>query len=104
MSKTYSIKRGDTWPAITAQLLHQGNPINLSGAIVRLVARSANVTIQRQATITNDLTGRVQCVLLPEDTAVAGHYHAEFEITFVGGEKTTVPNNDYFSLLIIEDL
>ena len=104
VSTTYTIKRGDTWPIISAQLLHQGAAINLLGASVRLVARSGTKRIDRPAVVTNALEGRVTCALTAADVIVAGHYHAEFEVTFAGGEVTTVPNDGYFSLVFIGDL
>ena len=104
MSTTFTIKRGDTWPVLTAQLLHQDGPVDLTGATVRLIARSGTQTITRPAVVTNALEGRVRCPLPTEDVGVAGHYHAEFEVTFAGGGITTVPNDGYFSLVFIADL
>ena len=104
MSIVYRVKRGDTWPNLSAQLMHQGGAIDLTGATVQLVARSASKIIQRSATVTDALSGFVTCALSAEDTEVSGRYNAEFEITFYDGRKTTVPNNDHFRILIIDDL
>lgn len=44
------------------------------------------------------------CDLSAADVNASGHFHAEFEVTFAGGEVTTVPNDGYFSLVMIGDL
>jgi len=102
----YHVKRGDTLPSIVAQLLDaDNNPIDLTGTIVILIARSGTRTIQKPCVITNALTGHVAVHLDISETTHSGHYHAEFEITHLfGDEKLTVPNDGYFSIIITEDL
>lgn len=102
----YHVKRGDTLPSIVAQLLDaDNNPIDLTGTIVILIARSGTRVIQKQCVINNALTGQVLVHLDTSETSYTGHYHAEFEITYLfGNEKLTVPNDGYFSIIITEDL
>lgn len=62
------------------------------------------ITIRKVANITNASAGQVECWFEAADTSMSGSFRAEFEITFIGGERATVPNNDYFKVLIIDDI
>lgn len=109
MNAIYKIKRNDTWPPLRATLLQvDGIPIDLTNASVEVFIRSLKsspiITIRKGVNVVDALAGRVECWLDAVDTSISGTYKAEFEIVFAGGERATVPNSDYFKILIIDDI
>jgi hypothetical protein len=101
------VKRNDLKPDINATLLDQtGVPIDLTGATVRFIIASSErgVIVNAPATIVNATQGKVRYTWVSGDTANAGEYRAEFEVTFSDGRKLTVPNDSYISVRILEDL
>ena len=106
MSTVFYAKRNDTLPSLVAQLLDaDNNPIDLTNTTVMLIARSGTRVIQRPCVITNALMAWVAVHFDEGETHHSGPYRAEFEITYLfGGDKLTVPNDGYFSIIITEDL
>lgn len=120
--KTFEIKRGDSWRPLEAVLLEVDGPIDLTNADrVRLRLRSpAVVVLTGDLTIVEDEqggpeTGRVYYQWQrpegdPDDGGVRGDldfdgtYRAEFEIEWNTGDLQTVPNNDYFTVVVYPDL
>jgi hypothetical protein len=106
----YEIKRNDTFPPITATLQDEQGIIPLTGTTVRFkmaAAPDAGITftpISRACTITNATGGTVQFSWQAGDTATAGVYRAEFEVTFPNGAIETFPSNDYINIIIRSDL
>jgi len=102
----YRIKRHDTWPPLRATLIQaDGAALKLDGATVWLIARTAEgQSLRKPVDIIDAQNGRVECRLSAVDTGMPARYRAEFEVTFSDGQKTTVPNDDYFSIVIVEDL
>lgn len=49
-------------------------------------------------------SGIVQYAWSGSDTATAGMYSAEFEITFGDGKIETFPNSDYIRVEILDDI
>ena len=104
---TFTVKQNDTVPALEAQLLDaDGVGINLEMSQVRFraIERFGKKTIEKFATITDELTGKVQIDWQAGDTDIAGYYNCEFEITFTDSTILTVPNDGYFMISIIEEL
>lgn len=105
---TYSVKTGDTAPAPSTILLDgAGNPVPLTGATVRFKARKTpggTALIDQVATVVTPLEGIVRYDLQAGDTAVAGSYLAEWQVTFGGGQVQTFPGEGYDELLVTTDL
>lgn len=102
-----TIKKGDTYPPLRAYLqMRTGTPIRIEGATVRLVLKDEedNIVLNKIVTIEDFNSGYVSYRWLPADTAVAGEYRGEFEITWLDGSILTVPNDGYFTLNIVKDL
>lgn len=93
----FFIKQGDTSSAITAQLKDDaGNPVNITGASVLFKMQPYTGTgseISAAATITNAAEGRVSYTFTAPQTADAGWFAAEWQVTFAGGAIQTFPND-----------
>lgn len=107
MSRHY-LKRGDTLPSIVSELRDgRGAPVNLTGASVKFVYRSAaagGATVQRTATVVDAGRSIVRYDFVSGDTLTAGTYKAEWEVTFDGGAKLTFPNDSFIELVVVADL
>jgi hypothetical protein len=87
--------QGDTGPDIAAVLHVQGNTstvIDLTGATVRFQMRKPDdrkFTVDAPATIQDADAGDVVYQWSPNDLAVEGDYHVQWEITFSNGRVQT---------------
>lgn len=103
----FTIKRRDTLPPIAATLADADGPIDLTGATVRFHLRNINGTstvVDAAATVVSAAAGTVRYDWTVDDTATAGNYVAEWEITFGDGTEMTCPNTGHTSVAIIEDI
>jgi hypothetical protein len=99
------LKRGDTRPPLTAQLVDDNGAIDLTSLTsVKLLMKLGQTVVSAPVTVVDALTGRVQCTWLPAHTNTAGVYNAEFEITWSDGGIETIPNDSYFTIEIFQDL
>lgn len=101
----YVIKANDTYPAIEAVLSDQLGAIDLTTADqVKLLLKSSAFVITGICDIVDAATGSVSYTWQVGDTANAGTYSGEFEITWATDIIETVPNDGYFSVDIVADL
>lgn len=96
---TFTIKRGDTAPALRFALLPE--TVDLTGANVVFVMdglghQPAHVIETRPAVVQYDWQ--------PGDTDRPGLHRAEFEVTYSDGSVETFPNSGYLLVQIGEDL
>ena len=101
------MKRNDTSPLIAATLTDAAGPIDLSAAAgVQFHLRTAagEVVVNAAATIVDAAAGEVEYGWQAGDTATAGRFEFEFEITFLDGSILTVPNTGYEQLVIVPDV
>jgi hypothetical protein len=106
-NNVFTIKRGDTLPALARTLGDASGAVDLTGASVRFIMRAANrdvVVVDFPAQIVSAVEGKVSYAWRPEDTAVAGSYDAEFEVTFGDGNILTFPNGGNIRISIVPDL
>lgn len=105
---TFTLKQGDTAPALKATLKRGGGePVDLTAA--------SNITFLledglRGVLIEDDLDGNVSLVNAPEgvvqynwqdeDTDTTGQKQAEFIVDFESGKSETFPNSDYIYVSI----
>lgn len=103
-----TLKRGDTTPALDAQLFgSDGNPVDLTDAVrVRFIVVDAKGTkiIDSDAQVSSAPEGRVRYLWQQGDTDNVGNYRAEFEVTFADGRVGTYPNDRYLNIRILPDL
>lgn len=100
----FSIKRGDTSPSIAATLTDaDGAPINLTGASVRF-HMVGSATVDAAAVIVSPTAGTVRYDWQAGDTAAAGWYQAEWEVTYADNAVETFPNAGTTRVRIDPDL
>lgn len=108
----FRIKQGDTLPNIPFQIFKPDGvtPEDLTGADVSIVVRTKGgtnatpVLFKKPCDITDALLAKGVYDWDAGDTAVAGNYEYEFEITWADGNIQTVPVETYLELLIIDDI
>ena len=108
----FEIKRGDSWRPIEAVLMGAEGPIDLTDATeVRLKLRSDSRIVLTGAVDRLDRPGGKVSYQwsrgddsTPGDLDQVGRYRAEFEIEWDTGDLQTVPNNDYFWVVVYDDL
>lgn len=103
----FKIKRGDTSPALRMQLVPA---VNLTGAQVRFNMigpfETPTKVINRQAgaVVAPSVNGIVRYDWRAGDTAKAGVYQAEFEVTYSDGTVETFPNGEHIQVSVLPDL
>ena len=105
----YEAKQNDTRPRPDATLRYSDGSIpDLTGASVKFLAREMGgdgvPLIDASATITDVPTAAVEYVLTADDTAEAGSFYAEWEVTFADGTVQTFPTRGFDVLLIGGDI
>jgi hypothetical protein len=103
---TLKIKRHDIGRSIEDQLLWGSDPMDLTNATVKLLLKLGPTVLTRTATIPTETAteGRVSYTLQPSDTAQAGIWQLEWEVSFPGGAVQSVPDDNHHRLIIVEDL
>lgn len=108
MKSDFSIKRNDLSPAIKSQLLDEDdNPVDLSSASVRFIMSDYEenvIIVDGVAVIDNALDGIVYYQWQAGDTEQAGHFRAEWEVTYPNDNPETFPNDNFLDIKIAEDL
>jgi hypothetical protein len=111
------VKQGDTARVWTDTLTIDDEPIDLTGAVVKLRIRAYEPSgpfgtlggtptgdaTEEDATVTDALAGEVSYQPNDGDVAVAGFFALEWAIT-IAGAHLTVPSNGYIILQVVGDL
>ena len=96
MAEQFTIGQGDTWPPIQAALKDaEGAAVDITGATVEVNMKAAggSLTIDHGAAdILVPASGTVEYEWETLDTATAGSYTFEWEVTFSDGKIATFPN------------
>lgn len=104
----FYIKQNDTSPFLLATLKDgNGNLIDLTAATVRFHMRAvgaSSATVDGSAAIVNEDQGAVKYTWQSGDTATAGIYEAEFEVTYSGGAIETFPNDGFIRVVVTDDV
>lgn len=110
MAKLLTVKRGDTAPPYVATLTYVDKdgvvtPVDLTGAAVKVLGEGDTVgmpPINRVATGTDQ--GEVRMNWAAGDTAVAGRYRTEIQVTYPDGSVLTFPAGGYLDVVVVPDL
>lgn len=103
----FNIKQNDTSPSLQATLKDAAlDPINLTGASVRLHMKSVDGTlkIDQPMTIVTPLQGIIQYDWQAGDTDTVGTYYVEFEVTYSDNSVETFPNNSSKVVSVVKEL
>ena len=114
----FYIKQGNTSPAILRQLQDAGGaPVNLAGASVRFSMASPDGTVRIARAVAAVFTGALpgggmasavdgwmRYAWAVGDTAIAGQFNAEFEVTYADASVETAPNAGYEAIHIEKKL
>jgi BppU N-terminal domain len=104
----FTIKAHDRLPAIAATLVDAEQvPVNLTGATITFIMADATSRIVKTASaavLVNPEQGQVRYDWASIDTATAGDYVAEWQVTYAGGKQQTFPSNSYNTVTIVADL
>ena len=106
--ETFYIKRGDTSPAIRYAL--SPTTVVLTGATVRFQMRArrsrggATVIDAVAVVVTATGTPTVEYQWQAGNTANAGIFEAEFQVTYADGRNETFPNDGFISVKVSEDV
>lgn len=101
----FTIKRGDTSPALRFVLLPDS--VSLAGATVRfqMRARGGPTVIDRPAEIQSIFEPAVVAHRwLPGDTDQADRFEAEFRVTNMDGTVETFPNLGFIEVFVADDV
>lgn len=116
MAVDFTIKQGDTLPALTATLtdsrglspfVEDDGTTPLTGYSVRchiVHARTGSVLVDEDADVDDEEDGDVSYQWQAGDTATAGTYHAEWSVLYASGDTLTFPNNGFNVILIVPAL
>ena len=103
---SFFIKRGDTSPSIIYVL--SPSEVDLTGATVRFNMRSKAGAIQinraSAVIVTASGTPTVRYNWQAGNTAVAGVYEAEFEVTYASTAVETFPNDVHIIVAVTNDI
>ena len=105
----FFIKQGDTAPKLSVTLKDENNavvPLTAASSVVfHMYDADMNQRVDAgAATIDDAANGKVSYQWQAADTAVAGKFFGEFEVTWNDGTKTTFPNYRYLEIVIRGEL
>ena len=106
----FSIKRGDTLPALYAQIVNANGPINLTDATVTMRFWPSSCCSLPPASsvksgvciLFSPIRGTVRYDWQTTDTSDAGTYEMEFAIEYLDGARFTAPNDGTLELVIVD--
>lgn len=103
---TNKIKQNDTARVFQDTLTFHDQVIDLTGCVVYFILRKVHGVVfrKRLATVLNAIQGTVEYDPVALDTAEAGRFMVEWEITFPDGTILTAPEDGYRELIICPDL
>jgi hypothetical protein len=112
MSSEFFIKRTNQLPVLRAELADSQGPVSLISAsgvdfIYRKRPTSGSITGTvhiNTGQIISGAEGIVQYNWTTGDVNTAGHYLAEWRVTFTNGQKLSFPNSEYLRFQIVDDL
>lgn len=105
----FHMKLGDRKPTLQATLWSgtAATPVDITGGSVKLLIRprgSTAVAAEHTAQIVTAASGVVKYEWAGTELTTVGIYYAEWEVTFSDGTKGTFPNDDYFTIQVLDDL
>jgi hypothetical protein len=106
MADKFYIKQNDRLPELTGQFLTpEGDPVNLTGATLRLHMQRSEDTLDVAIQVDGEPTnGRFRYAWAAGDTDEAGRFPAEIQATYPGNRPLTSPNRKNITIVITPEL
>ena len=114
MSSTFTIKQGDTGPALEVTLRDSdGTALDISGNLgVQFQMKPAEyvgndavgLTVDASATVVDATNGIVKYVWGASDTTEVGDYSAEFVVTASDATVRTIPSPSFILVRVVQDI
>ena len=106
---TFYIKQNDSRPELDVFLRDdKDRSINVTGATVKFNMRNASDNTTKisagSVTTVSSTSGRVKYSFSTSDTDTSGNFDGEFQVTFVGGQVETFPNDGFIKVIITDDV
>lgn len=104
---TFSIKKGDTSPALRATLRYDDcTIINLTNATAIFRMRQAGTTsvLINAAAVIVSVAGIVEYRWSAPNTATVGAYDGEFVVTYANGKVETFPSDGFIAIEIVDSI
>ena len=106
---TFYIKQNDSRPELDVYLRDdKDRSINITGATVKFNMRAASdntIKINNgSVTTVSSTAGRVKYSFTTTNTDTSGNFDGEFEVTFVGGQVESFPNDGYIQVISTDDV
>jgi len=111
---TFAIKRNDTMPSLMVNVIDRGRLLQkqyyslsgVTGVTFTMVDTSCDIAkiLNQEAQITCVSGGVIQYNWKLGDTNVSGNYKGEFELSYTGGGKLTIPQVGGIDIEINDDL
>ena len=108
-AQTFYIKQNYTRPELDVFLRDdKDRSINITGSTVKFNLRNSSDNVVKidngSVTTVSSTAGRVKYSFTAANTDTSGNFDGEFEVTFVGGQVETFPNDGYIKVIITDDL
>lgn len=104
MSRTFTIKRGDTSPALRFAIEPESTDLTLATCTFQMRPRRGAIAIDSEATVENLSPPVLRYNWASGDTDATGVYEAEFRVTYADGTVETFPNSGFISVVIKGDV
>lgn len=102
----FSIVSGDTLPHLIVSLIQNDQPLDVTDSTIVFKMRADDTCINDDVTlggtcvIDSAVSGSVHYAWNSTDTANPGTYHGQFHITYVSGDKLTVPSSGSIAIIV----
>jgi hypothetical protein len=104
LSRTFTIKRGDTSPSLRFALEPESVDLTSATCTFQMRLRRGAVVIDSLAVVESASPPVVRYNWADGDTGTVGTYEAEFRVTYADGAIETFPNSGFISVLIKGDV
>jgi len=102
--QTFTIKRGDTSPAILYALFPETISLAAATILFKMSGQSGGLKVNAPAYVSQSSPPVVGYQWQAEDLDTAGNFLAEFEVTYGDGSVETFPNDEYIRIKVLSDL
>ncbi len=104
MSRTFTIKRGDTSPALRFAIEPESIDLTSATCTFQMRPRRGAILLDSAAVVEGISPPILRYNWANGDTDATGVYEAEFRVTYSDGTVETFPNSGFISVVIKQDV